>query len=163
MGRSRRLFVGLAALCVTAAVAPGHAASLDLARRVVFTIYDVGLFEAGLDRVMAQAEGRGIYPGSNTAARGRNRTVTRALMLGQRDAVLGAASINVAARASDAELNALLSAAAAPGAVPETPLMSEAVAVVKPSFEAALWDQLARTARGAAEFPCTREQRTRCS
>ena len=84
-------------------------------------------------------------------------------MLGQRDAVLRAAVATVAMRATDPELKELLHATTSREAVPETPLMEEAVNVVRSSVEDALWDQLARTARGAAEFACTREQRSRCS
>ena len=163
--RSRLTLVG-AALAAGMSVAPitsSQAADPDLSRRIVLMIYDIGLYDAELDRVMAQADSRGVYAGNSAASRARNRTTTRALMVGQRDAVLSAAAVTVAARATDPELNALLQAASSNGAVPDTPLMDEAVTVVKSSFEDALWNQLARTARGAAEFPCTREQRSRCS
>ncbi len=141
----------------------GRAAGLDLSHRVVVMVYDIGLYQSALDSALAQADARGVYAGANAASRARNRAATRALMLGEREAVLSAASINVAARATDPELNELLRAAGSRDAVAATPLLDEAVAVVKSSFEAALWDHLARTARGAAEFPCTREQRSRCS
>ena len=163
--RSRLALVraAVAVGCIAVPVARGHAADLGLSRRVVLLIYDVGLYEGALDRAMAQADRGGVYAGESSAARARNRVATRKAMLGQRDAVLNAAAAAVAARATDPELNELLRAATARDAVAETPLMDEAVAVVKSSVAAALWDQLGRTARGTAEFPCTRDQRSRCS
>ena len=156
----RRMLV--AALMALLPALPVHAADVDKSRQVVLMVYDIGLYSAELDRVMAQADDRRIYAGSTPAARARNRVATRAAMLGQREAVLRATTIKVAARATDPELDALLRMAA-PDATPDTRLVNEAVTVVKSSFEEALWDRLARTARGAAEFPCTRDQRSRCS
>ncbi len=157
----RRMLV--AALMALLPALPVHAADVDKSRQVVLMVYDIGLYSAELDRVMAQAGDKRIYAGSTPAARARNRVATRAAMLGQREAVLSATTIKVAARATDPELDALLRMAGAPDATPDTRLVNEAVTVVKSSFEEALWDQLARTARGAAEFPCTRDQRSRCS
>lgn len=142
---------------------PVGAADLERSHRVVTMVYDIGLYTAELDRVMAQAEGRGLYAGSTAAARARNRAAARILMLGQREAVLNAATEKVAARATDPQLDELLRMARSADAAPDIRLVDAAVAAVKSSVEDALWDQLSRTARGAAEFPCTREQRSRCS
>ena len=150
-------------LLVAAVTTRIHAADLDRSRQVVLMVYDIGLYGSELDRVMAQADGRGVYAGSTPAARARNRNTTRALMLGQRDAVLNETIGKVAARATDPQLNELLRMAASAGAATNPQLLDAAVAVVKSSFEESLWDRLARTARGAAEFPCTREQRSRCN
>ena len=84
-------------------------------------------------------------------------------MLAQRDAVLSAATTRVAARATDPQLNELLRMAGSPDAPVDSSLISATVTIVKSSFEDSLWEQLARTARGNAEFPCTKQQPTHCS
>ena len=88
--------------------------------------------------------------------------LTRASMMAQRDAVLRLATQNVAARATDPQLSELQRMAASPSANLDQHLVDGAVTAVKAGFEAAMWDQMARTARGNAEFPCTKEQRSRC-
>ena len=149
-----------ALLCLAAALftAPLRAADLDRARSVVLMVYDIGLYNAELDRAMG-----GVNAGSTSAARTRQHAAIHTLMLGQRDAVLRAATALVAARATDPALNELLRMAADPDASTDPKLVNEAVAAVKSSFQDALGDALARVSRGAAEFPCTREQRSRCS
>ncbi len=113
---------------------------------------------------MAEAVTKGVYggTGSTAASRARDRSMTRTTMLAQREAVLNAATIRVAAKASDPQLDALLRMAASGGNPADRPLVDSAVTLVKAGFEEALWDQLARTARGNAEFPCTNNQRNRC-
>ena len=152
------------ALCLVAGLTTRiQAADFDRSREVVLMVYDVGLYDSELDRVMGQAESRGVYAGSTPAARARNRGATRALMLAQREAVLNETIGKVASRATDPELNELLRMAASSGTTSNPQLLDAAVGVVKSSFEESLWDRLARTARGTAEFPCTREQRSRCN
>ena len=155
--------IGLLVTAVSFANPGSYAADLDRSREVVRMVYDIGLYTTELDRIMTQADSRGVYAGSTPAARARNRMTARTLMLGQREAVLRAATEKVAARATDPELNELLHMAAASAPSTNPQLVDEAVRVVKSSFEDALWDHLARTARGAAEFPCTKEQRSGCS
>jgi hypothetical protein len=140
-----------------------HAASLDRSRQVVTMVYDLGLYGTELDRIMAQADSRGVYAGATPAARMRNRALTHDLMLRQRDAVLNATVIKVAARADDTALNEILRMASTPSATINRDLVNEGVTAVKSSFEESMWDQLARTARGVSEFPCTKDQPSHCT
>ncbi len=128
-------------------------------------VYDIGLYQSEVDRIMQQADGRGVFGGrgSTPLSRARDRAMTRASMMAQRDAVLRVAADNVAARATDPQLQELLRLSATPDANVDKGLIDGAVTAVKAGFEAAVWDQMARTARGNAEFPCTKEQRSRCS
>ena len=135
---------------------PACAADLGHARRLVTMVYDVGQYSAELDRLMARPSGAGA------TGRPRDRSLIHTLMLQQREAVLRAATEKVAARASDAQVDGLLNMAAEAEPPPDPATVAGAVAVVKSSFDEALGDQLARTSRGAAEFPCTKEQRSRC-
>lgn len=152
----------LAALLLLAAL-PAHAADAGRARQIVLMVYDVSLYTSELDRVMDQAASRGVYggAGSTAAGRARDRTMTRQTMLAQRDAVLAATTARVAARATDPQIDSLLHMAAGQDADPA--LVQPTVTIVKSSFEESLWDQLARTARGNSEFPCTKEQKSRCN
>ena len=151
----------LALLALTPAA---RAATPERAHRVLAMVYDIGLYQTELDRIMDQAASRGIYggAGSSPASRARDRTMTRSTMIGQREAVLNAATIRVAAKASDPQLDVLLSMSNGGTGAANPALVDSAVAVVKAGFEDALWDQLARTARGNAEFPCTKDARNRC-
>ena len=145
--------------------APVHAADVARARQVVLMVYDVGLYTAELDRIMEQAASRGVYggAGSTAAGRARDRTLTRGTMLAQRDAVLNATISKVAARATNEQLNQLLRMAASDTAQVDRGIIDSTVGIVKGSFEEAAWDQLSRTARGNAEFPCTKDQQSRCN
>ena len=127
-------------------------------------VYDIGLYTAELDRVMELAESRGVYggAGSSQAGRARDRAMTRVTMLSQREAVLNSATPRVAARATAPQLDSLLQLAASPEAKIDQALLDSAVLAVKAGFEEALWEHLSRTARGNAEFPCTKNQRNRC-
>ncbi len=158
----RLLLIVIAVLL--AAASPGRAAQPDKAHRVLAMIYDIGLYQTELDRIMAEADSRGVYggAGSTPASRMRDRSATRVSMLAQREAVLNAATQLVAARTSDAQLAALLTMASSPDAAVDRPLVEGAVSAVKAGFEQAVWDQLSRTARGNAEFPCTNNARNRC-
>ncbi len=162
MGRKRSFCLLLTTVLAWSGATPVHAADFDQSRQVVLMIYDVGLYDSELDRVMHEADTKGIYAGGTPAARARNRAATAALMLHQRDAVLNEAIGKVADRATDPELNELLRMASTGIPTANPKLLDAAVAVVKSSFEDALWDQLARTARGAGEFPCTQQQRSHC-
>ena len=156
--------VGLALLALLLAL-PAHAADLARSRQVVLMVYDIGLYTSELDRIMAQAATRGVYGGlgSTSTGRAKDRTLTRATMLAQRDAVLNAAIARVAARATDPQLDELLRMAQSPDAAVDSNVISATVTIVKSSFEDSLWEQLARTARGNTEFPCTKQQPTHCS
>lgn len=153
-GRAERL----ALACVLALLAgPGGALAADAARsrQVVTLVYDIGLYNAELDRAIQQAEGRGVFGVPTPALRTLDRDRTRAAMLGQRDAVLRAASEFVADRASDLELRDLLRVANGEPPVDQA-LVDSAVAVVKASFNDALWHQMSTVARGNAEFRCVK-------
>jgi hypothetical protein len=139
---------------------PVYAATLERARQVVLMVYDIGLYTSELDRIMAEADTRGMFSSANRA---RDHAVARSSMLAQRQAVLGVATANVAARATDPQLDALLAMAGSSGPPANQALVDSAVAVVKVGFEQAVWDQLARTTRGGREFPCTKDQRSHCS
>ena len=151
-------------LMLFAASLPARAADASHAHQVVVMIYDVGLYNSELDRVMNEADSRGIYGASSSTptSRARDKSMTHATMLAQREAVLNAATIRLAARASDQQL-ALLQQMAATGAEPANHAdLDAAVSVVKASFSEALWDQLSRTARGNTMFPCTNNEKNRC-
>jgi hypothetical protein len=139
---------------------PLRAASIDHASQVVLMVYDIGLYTQELDRIMAQADSRGIFTSPNRA---REHASVRTAMIAQREAVLRLAAANVAAHATDPQLDALLAMAASPSASVDQTQLNGAVAAVKAGFEQAVWDQLSRSARGNREFPCTKEQRFRCS
>jgi hypothetical protein len=139
---------------------PVHAATLERAHQVVLMVYDIGLYTSELDRIMAEADTRGMFSSANRA---REHAAARSSMLAQRQAVLSVATANVAARATDPQLDALLAMATSSGAPANQALVDSAVTIVKAGFEQAVWDQLASTARGAREFPCTKDQRSHCS
>ncbi len=138
------------------------AADIETARRVVTMIYDISLYDSELDRIMDEADSRGIYggPGSTVATRARDKSFTRATMLAQRDSVLSQTTQRLAARATDQQLDALLQMADNKQA--DQALVGAAVSAVKASFAEAMWDQLARTARGNSMFPCTKDIKNRC-
>jgi hypothetical protein len=112
---------------------------------------------------MKEAEGRGVFGGrgSTAATRAKDRELTRASMLGQRDAVLRATTDAVAARANDLELRELMRVADGETGVDQS-LVNAAVTTVKSSFNDALWQQLSQVARGNAEFPCLKGNRGQC-
>ena len=143
---------------------PAVAADADRAHRVLVMVYDIGMYTAELDRVMNEADGKGVYggAGSTVAARMRDKSLTHARMAAQRDAVLNAATSRLAARATDAQLDTLLQMAATGADPADHRQLDAAVGNVKASFEEALWDQVARTARGSSMFPCTKDARNRC-
>ncbi len=151
------------ALALFAAV-PAWAADADRAHRVLVMVYDIGLYNSELDRVMNEADSKGVYGGAGSTAstRMRDKSMTRATMVAQREAVLSAATTRLAARATDAQLNALLQMAANGADPADHGQLDAAVGNVKASFEEALWDQVARTARGNTMFPCTKDARNRC-
>ncbi len=103
--------------------------------------------------------------GSTAAARARNRAAARASMLGQREAVLSAATDEGGgARDRSATATSCCEWPARRTRRPDIRLVDAAVAAVKASVEDALWDQIVPHRPGCnAEFPCTREQRSRCS
>ena len=142
---------------------PAAAADVAQSRQVVDLVYDVGLYNSEVDRVMKEAEGRGVFGGrgSTPATRAKDRELTRASMLGQREAVLRATIDAVAARASDLELRELMRVAEG-GTPVNQPMVDSAVATVKSSFNDALWQQLSQVARGNAEFPCLKGNRSAC-
>ena len=150
-------------LLVLLAALPARAADVNSAHRVVSMIYDISLYDSELDRIMDQADSRGVYGGAGSTpfTRSRDKSLTHATMLAQRDAVLSLATQKLAARATDGQLAALLGMAAGGGPVDHAQV-DVAVSNVKASFEEAMWDQLARTARGNTMFPCTKDQRSRC-
>ena len=153
-----------ALLLLLFAAIPAHAADANRAHQVVVMIYDIGLYNSELDRVMDEADSRGVYGGKSSTplTRARDKSMTRETMLAQREAVLNAATQRLASRASDQQLGVLLQMAAT-GATPSNHAdLDAAVVAVKASFEEALWDQLARTARGNTMFPCTNNEKNRC-
>lgn len=154
--------VSLAALLLPAFSA--RAADIDRARQVVAMVYDIGLYNAELDRIMNEADTRGIYggPGSTQTSRTRDKSLTHATMLAQREAVLSVTTTKLASRATDPQLDSLLTLARSGTEPRDRSLIDGAVTSVKASFEEAMWDQLARTARGNSMFPCSKEQRSRC-
>ena len=142
---------------------PAWAADAGRAHQVLVMIYDIGLYNSELDRIMDEADSKGIYggAGSTPITRARDKSMTRATMLAQRDAVLSGATTRLAARATDEQLNTLLQMAS--GADPaDRRQLDAAVGNVKASFAESMWDQLARTARGNTMFPCTKDARNRC-
>lgn len=154
----------LAAACLTASLATARAATIERAHQVVAMVYDISLYDSELDRIMTEADTKGIYggPGSTATSRSRDKALTHATMLAQREAVLSVATTKLAARASDAQLNTLLQMAQTGAEPSDKGQLDTAVSSVKASFEEAMWDQLARTARGNSMFPCSKEQRSRC-
>ena len=162
MPRAAALLVMIAAVLLGAV--PARAADLDRAHQVVVMVYDIGLYNSELDRVMNEADSKGVYGGrgSTPTTRARDKSLTRATMLSQRDAVLSATTTRLAARATDAQLNDLLQMAATGSEPANHAELDAAVGAVKASFSEALWDQLARTARGNTMFPCTNNEKNRC-
>ena len=146
------------------AAVPARAADLARAHQVILMVYDIGLYNSELDRIMNEADGKGVYGGAGSTAttRARDKTMTRATMLAQRDAVLSAATTRLAARATDEQLNSLLDLAATGADPADRTQLDAAVGNVKASFSESMWDQLARTARGNSMFPCTKDARNRC-
>ena len=143
---------------------PGHAADISRARQVVTMVYDIGLYDSELERIMNEADSRGVYGGAGSTpfTRSRDKSLTHTTMLAQRDAVLSAAAMKLAFRATDGQLSGLLTMAATGAPPGDKSQLDAAVRNVKASFEEAMWEQLARTARGNSMFPCTREQRGQC-
>lgn len=157
----RRFSLGLVLACT---VLPANAASLDHARQVITMVYDIGLYQSELDRIMDEADSRGVYggQGSTATSRLRDKNLTHATMLAQREAVLSVATSKLAGRASDEQLTVLLRMAAT-GTEPADPRELEAtVGAVKSSFSDAFWERLASAARGNSMFPCSRDARSRC-
>ena len=146
------------------AAAPAWAADVGRAHQVIVMVYDIGLYNSELDRIMNEADSKGIYGGAGSTAttRARDKTMTHATMLAQRDAVLSAATTRLAARATDEQLNSLLDLAATGAEPADRTQLDAAVGNVKASFAESMWDQLARTARGNSMFPCTKDARNRC-
>ncbi len=153
-----------AALLAAVVALPAHAADPDRAHQVVVMVYDIGLYETELARIMDQADTKGIYggPGSTPILRARDKSLTRTTMLAQRQAVLNNATLRLAARATDAQLVALLQMAASNTTPADHTQIDAAVTNTKASFEEAMWDQLARTARGNSMFLCTKDAKNRC-
>ena len=153
-----------ALLLVLLAALPARASDVNSAHRVLTMIYDISLYDSELDRIMDQADSRGVYGGAGSSlfSRARDKSLTHATMLAQREAVLSLATQKLAARATDEQLAALLSMAAGGAPPADHSQLDAAVSNVKASFEDAMWDQLARTARGNTMFPCTKDQRSRC-
>ena len=153
-----------ALLLALLAALPAHAADLNRAHQVVAMIYDFSLYDSELDRIMNQADSHGVYGGAGSTpfSRARDKSLTHATMLAQREAVLSLTTQKLAARATDEQLAALLGMAAGNAAPADHGQLDAAVSNVKASFEEAMWDQLARTARGNTMFPCTKDQRSRC-
>ena len=85
------------ALLLLFAALPAHAADPGRAHQVVVMIYDIGLYNAELDRVMDEADSRGVYggKGSTPTSRARDKAMTHATMLAQREAVLNAATLRL--------------------------------------------------------------------
>ncbi len=140
-----------------------RAANVADARQVVTIVYDMGQYTAELDRALHEADTRGVFGGrgSTAAGRSKDRDLTRASMLAQRESVLRATVDALAAKASDQQLRELLRVAGG-GAVTDKGLVDSAVAATKASFNDALWAQMTRVARGNAEFPCQRGDRSHC-
>lgn len=153
-----------ALMLMLALAGPAGAADLDRAHQVIVMVYDIGLYNTELDRIMNEAEGKGIYGGAGSTAisRARGESMTRVTMRAQRDAVLSAATTRLAARATDEQLKSLLDLAATGADPADRTQLDAAVGNVKASFAESVWDQLARTARGASMFPCTKDARNRC-
>ena len=153
-----------AALLLAAFALPARAADIGRARQVVSMVYDIGLYGSELDRIMDEADSRGIYggPGSTPTSRARDKSLTRATMLAQREAVLNLTTAKLASRATDAQLDTVLHLAASGAEPADRSQLDGAVTAVKASFAEAMWDQLARTARGNSMFPCTNNARNRC-
>ena len=161
---SGRAILGAVALLAFLTTLPAQAADLGRAHQVVVMIYDIGLYNTELDRIMTEADSKGIYggAGSTPTTRARDKSMTHATMLAQREAVLSVATTKLAARATDDQLNTLLQMAASGTEPADRGQLNAAVGNVKASFEEAMWDQLARTARGNSMFPCTKDARNRC-
>jgi hypothetical protein len=145
-----------ALLVLLLASLPARAADVGRAHQVVTMIYDISLYDSELDRIMDQADSRGVYGGAGSTpfSRARDKSLTHVTMLSQREAVLSLATQKLAARATDQQLGAIKPL--------DQSQLDAAVTNVKASFEEAMWDQLARTARGNTMFPCTKDQRSRC-
>ena len=152
------------ALLLVAFAWPVHAASIDRARQVITMVYDFSLYDSELDRIMDEADTRGVYggAGSTQAGRARDKSLTHATMLAQRAAVLDLATAKLAASASDEQLGELQHLAATGVEPSDRTQLDAAVGKVKASFVEAMWDQLARIARGNSMFPCTKDARRNC-
>ncbi len=158
-----RLVGAALALAVIAAL-PVRAADINRAHQVVEMIYDISLYNSELDRIMDEADSRGVYggAGSTPTSRARDKALTHSTMLAQREAVLSITTTKLAARASNDQLDELLHLAASGAEPADRRQLDAAVTSVKASFAEAMWDQLARTARGNTMFPCSKDQRSRC-
>jgi hypothetical protein len=150
-------------LLLLVAALPARAADVGRAHQVISMIYDISLYNSELDRIMDQADTRGVYGGAGSTAfsRAHDKSLTHATMMSQRDAVLSLATQKLAGRATDQQLSALIDLAGGTQPANQSQI-DAAVSNVKASFEEALWDQLARSARGNTMFPCTKDQRSRC-
>ena len=91
LSAARRLAAaGLGAIALLAWRPIAQAATPERAHRVLAMVYDIGLYQAELDRVMDEAASKGVYGGvgSTVASRARDRSRTRVTMVADREAVL---------------------------------------------------------------------------
>ncbi len=142
---------------------PARAADYGRTYQLVSIAYDMGAYTAEVDRLIHEAESRGVFggAGSTAARRAQDRDLTRRTMLSERDVVLRQTSTTVAATATDEQIEAVLSMAG-PGAGSADQTVMATVALIKARFNDAAWFQMARTARGNAEFLCLKGDKTFC-
>lgn len=149
---------------VLLAGAPTRAADYNRTYQLVSIAYDVGAYTAEVDRLIHEAESRGVFGGrgSTAARRAQDRDLTRQTLLGQRDVVLRETSDKVAAGATDAQIDEVLSMAGPGAASVDQARVMATVAMIKARFNDAAWFQMTRTARGNAEFLCLKGDKTFC-
>jgi hypothetical protein len=151
-------------LLLAALHGPAQAADRATAERVLLMIYNTGLYDSEIDRIMAEGDHKSVFGGAGAApsARAKDRAMTRDAMLLQRDAVLRDASERVAAYASDKELAVLVQAADKPADTLDEGALAPAVAAVKRGFTEAAWDHMARYARSNSFILCRQGERSFC-
>lgn len=143
---------------------PARAADRATAERVLHIIYNESLYDAEVDRIMAEGDHKAVFGGSGSApsARAKDRAMTRATLLLQRDAVLRDASERVAALASDEDLAVLMIATQKPDDPIDQEVLAPAVSAVKKGFLEAAWDHMARYARSNSFILCRQGERSFC-
>ncbi|MEJ1977859.1 MAG: hypothetical protein WDN49_18875 [Acetobacteraceae bacterium] len=146
------------------AAVPAHASDYNRTYQVVSTAYDVGAYEGEVDRMLQEADGKGVFggAGSTPAGRAQDKVLTRASMLRERDVVLRATTTKVANSLTDAQIDEVIATAGPSGGTVNQAHVRQTVAAIKASFNEAAWSQLTRVARGNSEFLCSKGDRTFC-
>ncbi len=144
--------------------AQARAADYNRTYELVSIAYDIGAYTAEVDRLIHEAEGKGVFGGrgSTAANRAQDRDLTRRTLLSQRDVVLRQTCDKVASDATDEQIDEVISMAGPAAASVNQARVLATVAMIKARFNDAAWFQMTRTARGNAEFLCLKGDKTFC-